>query len=130
MRQHCLYSRTSLHTHVRLKDDSGSLRRGLVAVLWLLLSVASVSAQDLRWETATNAGVKAFDQGRYAEAAQQFKTALTLAENCMPDDPRLSTSLMNLAVAYYTQGQYAYAAPLSQRALALQEQLLGPAHPQ
>jgi hypothetical protein len=48
----------------------------------------------------------------------------------MPDDPRLSTSLMNLAVAYYTQGQYAYAAPLSQRALALQEQLLGPAHPQ
>ncbi len=47
-------------------------------------------SEDLRWETATNAGVKAFDQGRYAEAAQQFKTALTLAEDCMPgphDEP-------------------------------------------
>jgi tetratricopeptide (TPR) repeat protein len=99
-----------------------------VAVLWLLLSVASVYAQDLRWETATNAGVKAFEQGYYAEAAQHFKVALLIAEDCMPDDPRLSTSLVNLAIAYYTQEQYAQAAPLYQRALALQEQLLGPDH--
>ena len=48
----------------------------------------------------------------------------------MPDDLRLSTSLMNLAIVYYTQEQYAQAAPLYQRALALQEQLLGPDHPQ
>jgi tetratricopeptide (TPR) repeat protein len=101
-----------------------------VTVLWLLLSVASLYAQDLSWEMATNAGVKAFEQGYYAEAAQYFKAALLLAEDCMPDDPHLSMSLMNLGIAYYTQGQYAHAAPLYQRALILQEQILGPEHPQ
>jgi tetratricopeptide (TPR) repeat protein len=101
-----------------------------VAVLWLLLSVASLYAQDLSWEMATNAGVKAFEQGYYAEATQHFKAALLIAEDCMPDDPQLWTSLMNLGIAYYTQGQYAQAAPLYQRALVLQEQSLGPEHPQ
>jgi Tfp pilus assembly protein PilF len=108
----------------------GHLPRWAIAVLWLLLSVASVYAQDLNWETATNTGVKAFEQERYAEATQQFKTALLIAEDCMPDDPRLSTSLMNLAIVYSTQRQYAQAAPLYQRALVLQEQILGPEHPQ
>lgn len=157
MRQPRTYSITPPHTYICLKDNStetqthaahhrtaevlGSGRvtrsarcghplRWAVAVLWLLLSVASVYAQDLGWETATNAGVKAFEQGYYAEAAQHFKTALLIAEDCMPDDPHLSTSLMNLAIAYYTQGQYTQAAPLYQRALVLQEQILGPEHPQ
>jgi tetratricopeptide (TPR) repeat protein len=101
-----------------------------MAVLWLLLSVASVCAQDLSWETATNTGVKAFEQERYAEATQQFKVALLIAEDCMPDDPRLSTSLMNLAIVYSAQRQYVQAAPLYQRALVLQEQILGSEHPQ
>jgi tetratricopeptide (TPR) repeat protein len=92
--------------------------------------MTSIYAQDLHWETATNAGVKAFEQGYYAEAAQHFKAALLIAEDWIPDDLRLSTSLMNLAIVYYTQEQYAQAAPLYQRALALQEQLLGPDHPQ
>src|SRR5262249_39264201 len=78
----------------------------------------------------TNTGVKAFAQERYAEATQQFKAALLIAEDCMPDDPRLSTSLMNLAIVYSAQGQYAQAAPLYQRALVLQEQILWPEHPQ
>src|SRR5262252_9859936 len=59
-----------------------------VIVLWLLLSVTSLYAQDLGWEMATNAGVKAFEQGYYAEAAQHFKAALLIAEDCMPDDPQ------------------------------------------
>jgi tetratricopeptide repeat protein len=37
---------------------------------------------------------------------------------------------MNLAAVYYAQGQYTEAAPLYQRALVLQEQVLGPDHPQ
>ena len=155
MRQPRTYSIPQPQTHRRLKDRetqtraahhgtvevlrSGRVTRSArrshplgwaVAVLWLLLSVASVYAQDLSWETATNTGVKAFEQERYAEATQQFKAALLIAEDWMPDDLRLSTSLMNLAIVYYTQEQYAQAAPLYQRALALQEQLLGPDHPQ
>ncbi len=59
----------------------------------------------MRWETATQAGVKAFEQGHYAEAAAQCQAALALAEAFPPDDPRVSTSLMNLAIVYDTQGQ-------------------------
>ncbi len=88
----------------------------------------------------TAAGVQAFAQGDYAEAARQFQVALPLA-----DAGSLSTSLMNLAAVYqksaedhgrqpvgiyYAQGQYTDAAPLYQRALVLREQILGPDHPQ
>jgi hypothetical protein len=37
---------------------------------------------------------------------------------------------MNLAAVYYAQGQYTDAAPLYHRALVLQEQILGPDHPE
>jgi hypothetical protein len=59
-------------------------------------SITAVSAQDGRWERLTAAGVKAFDQGDYAEAAQQFQAALPLA-----DAGSLAPSLMNLAAVYY-----------------------------
>ncbi len=108
----------------------GTLLRGGVATLWLILHVASVSAQDGRWDTATTAGVKAFDQEHYAAAAQQFQAALTLTAEWPPDDPRVSISFMNLAIVYETQGEYTRAASLYQHALTLQEQMLGPAHPQ
>jgi len=69
--------------------------------------------------------VQAFEQGDYAEAAQQFQAALPLA-----DVGSLVPSLMNLAAVYYVQEQYTDAARLYQRALVLQEQVLGPDHPQ
>jgi tetratricopeptide (TPR) repeat protein len=73
----------------------------------------------------TAAGVQAFEQGDYTAAVQQFQAALPLAgaENLVP-------SLMNLAAVYYAQGQYTDAARFYQRALVLQEQILGPDHPQ
>src|SRR5262245_3843341 len=73
----------------------------------------------------TAAGVQAFEQGDYAEAARQFQAALPLA-----DAGSLAPSLMNLAAVYYAQGQYTDAARLYQRALVLQEQILGPDDPQ
>lgn len=111
----------------------GNPWRWAMAALWLLLSVAGVYAQDTqdaRWETATVTGVKAFEQGHYPAAARQFQAALTIAEAWKPDDSRLATSLMNLAIVYHTQGQYAQAAPLYQRTLTLQEQMFGAHHPQ
>ena len=100
-------------------------RRWAVVAFWLVCSVTDVSAQDGRWERVTVAGVQAYEQGDYAEAARQFQAALPLA-----DAGSLATSFMNLAAVYYAQGQYTDAAPLYQRALVLQEQILGPDHPQ
>jgi tetratricopeptide (TPR) repeat protein len=91
----------------------------------LVCSVTAVLAQDGRWERVTAAGVQAFEQGDYAEAARQFQAALPLA-----DVGSLVPSLMNLAAVYYAQDQYTDAARLYQRALVLQEQILGPDHPQ
>ena len=98
-------------------------RRWAGVAFWLMYSVTAVFAQDGRWERLTVAGVKAFDQGDYAEAARQFQAALPLA-----DAGSLAPSLMNLAAVYYAQGQYPDAARLYQRALVLQEQTLGPDH--
>ena len=92
---------------------------------WLVCSVTAALAQDGRWERMTAAGVQAFEQGDYAEAARQFQAALPLA-----DAGSLVPSLMNLAAVYYAQGQYTEAARLYQRAMVLQEQILGPDDPQ
>jgi tetratricopeptide (TPR) repeat protein len=100
-------------------------RQWAIVAFWLVCSVTDVSAQGGRWERMTAAGVQAFEQGDYAEAVRQFQAALPLAEV-----GSLSTSLMNLAAVYYAQGQYSDAAPLYHRALMLQEQILGPDHPE
>jgi tetratricopeptide (TPR) repeat protein len=96
-----------------------------VVAFWLVYSVTAVLAQEGRWERVTATGVQAFEQGDYAEAARQFQAALPLA-----DIGSLVPSLMNLAAVYYAQGQYTDAAALYRRALVLQEQVLGPDHPQ
>jgi len=96
-----------------------------VAAGWLVGMVAAVSAQGGRWEHTTAAGMQAFAQGEYVEAARQFQAALPCA-----DAGSLATSLLHLAAVYDAQGQYTDAARLYQRALRLQEQILGPDHPQ
>jgi tetratricopeptide (TPR) repeat protein len=102
---------------------------GIVIVL-LLLCIATSGAQNPDWKTLTSNGSQAFHEGRYVEAMQLFKAALTVAEALPPHDPRLATSLMHLANAYRVQEQYALAAPLYERALRLREQALGRSHPQ
>ena len=104
--------------------------RWAVATLWLACSVAGVYAQDLRWDRVTTVGLQAFDQGDYNEAARQFEAALAIAETFAPDDPRVVRGLMNLAIVYHTQGQHTQAERFYQRALTLQENILGPEHPQ
>jgi tetratricopeptide (TPR) repeat protein len=99
--------------------------RWAVAVGWLVCSITDVLAQEGRWERVTAMGGQAFAQGDYAEAARQFQAALPLA-----DVGSLATSFMNLAAVYDAQGQYPEAARLYRRALVLQEQIVGPDHPQ
>jgi tetratricopeptide (TPR) repeat protein len=99
--------------------------RWAVAVGWLVCSLADVSAQDGHWGHVTALGVQAFAQGDYTEATRQFQAALPLA-----DVGSLAPSFMHLAAVYDTQGQYTDAARLYRRALVLQEQIVGPDHPQ
>jgi hypothetical protein len=52
-------------------------RRWAVVAFWLVCSLTDASAQDGRWERVTAAGVQAFEQGDYAEAARQCSRRLS-----------------------------------------------------
>jgi tetratricopeptide (TPR) repeat protein len=70
------------------------------------------------------------DQGQYAKAEPLYKQALAIREKALdPEDPKVATSLNNLAGVYHNQGQYAKAEPLCRRALVIREKTLGPQHP-
>jgi tetratricopeptide (TPR) repeat protein len=95
------------------------------AALWR----GAVFAQDGLWETCLHAGVKAQRQGHVAEAARLYQVAIRRAARFGPQDPRLMTSLADLAALYKAQGDYQKAEPLYQRALAIGEEALGPHDP-
>ena len=101
----------------------------LAGVLSLLLWPASCAAPETSWERSNAAGMQAYQQGRYGEAEQHLTAALREAEKFGEQDPRLATSLNNLATLYQYQGNYPEAEPLIQRSLAIWEKALGPEHP-
>ena len=99
-----------------------------------LLSVALVStqtscAEDTEWNRSMDASMQAYQQGRYTEAEQFLLAALKEAKDFGEQDPRLATSLNNLALLYRAQGKYEQAEPLLPRALTISEKALGPEHP-
>ena len=91
-----------------------SLLRVFLAVLWLWPAVAL--AQVEQWRSHMDAGVKAYRQGNYPEAKKRFTAAVKEAEQFGPKDPRLATTLNNLAELYRAQGRYTEAEPLIKRA--------------
>ena len=101
----------------------------LSLVVWALAGDFAL-AQAPDWETYMEAATKAYREGRYAEAEKQLKAALKEAEDFRPEDPRMATSLNNLAGLYHAQGKYAEAEPLLKRSLAMREEVLGPEHPE
>ena len=105
--------------------------RGLLlsflAILWLW--PAAALAQVEPWQSHMVAGVQAYHQGNYPEAEKHLVAAVKEAEGFGPQDPRLATSLNNLALLYYRQGEYIEAEPLYLRALAIDEKALGSDHP-
>ena len=100
---------------------------------WLLLGILCLAsfavAQETAWEKYIKAGEEAYRRGQYVEAQKQFLAALKEAERFGNLDPRLATSLNDLAEVHRKQGQYAKAEPLFRRSLAMQENALGPEHP-
>ncbi len=101
----------------------------LAGLSLLVLSHADTQAQQGVWERHNSAFEAAYQQGDYDEAATQIKAALEAAKAFGPDDPRLATTLNNLALVYDEQGRYAEAKSLYERALAIWETALGPEHP-
>ena len=105
------------------KAKTGWLLLGILCAVYFLVF------RDTGWDKYNAAGEKAYQQGHYEEAENQFVVALKEAEEFGGQDPRLATSLNNLALVYHEQGKYAEAEPLYRRGLAIQEKALGPEHP-
>ena len=104
-----------------------SLLRVFLTFLWLW--PATALAQIEQWQSHMDAATTAYRQGNYPEAEKRFVAAVEEAEGFGPQDPRLATSLNDLAVLYEARGRYAEAEPLYKRALAIVEKALGPEHP-
>ena len=96
----------------------------LVGAFYMASVSPQASAQPARWETLTDEGVRAHEQGRYVEAGRLLSAALKEAENFKQNDSRVVDSLNNLAELYYTHGKYDQAEPLYKRALSIAEQVL------
>ena len=75
----------------------------LLVPIWFL--PALVIAHEARWEQYMRAGKVAYQRGDYEEAVGQTKAALKEAEDFGEQDPRLATTLNNLAALYRTQGR-------------------------
>ncbi len=74
------------------------------------------TVEETIWDQHNVEGVKALEQGNYVEAEDWFKSALTEAERFGPEDPRLATSLNNLAELHRARGRYAEADRLESQA--------------
>ena len=101
----------------------------LVAIFCMVFVSMQVSAQEAQWKAHMATGANAYREGRYSEAVESFQGAVKEAEAFGPHDPRLATSLNNLALLYQVQGKYAEAEPLYKRSLAIREKALGLEHP-
>jgi len=81
----------------------------LLVSLWLW--PALVIADEARWVQHMRAGVAAYQRGDDEEAVGQTEAALKEAEDFGEQDPRLASTLNNLAFLYYAQGRYVKAEP-------------------
>jgi tetratricopeptide (TPR) repeat protein len=79
----------------------------------------------LNWQQYMDEGTKLFERRRLAQAEVMFLEAMKIAEGFADNDPRLATSLNNLAALYHSQGKYAFAEDMYRRALVRNEKLCG-----
>ena len=104
-----------------------------VKTAWLLLGVLCLAsfaaARATQWDSYMDAANEAYLRGRYDEAKKLLLAARKEAEKFGEEDPRLATSLNDLAEVHHKQGNYAEAEPLLRRSLTIRENALGPEHP-
>lgn len=101
----------------------------IVAVVGSLLYVHSYLNPPETWQSHNKKGVKAFQASHFAEAEKHFIQALELAETPPFNNDRLHFSLYQLAEIYRIQSKFAEAELILKRTLEVDEELLGPEHP-
>lgn len=101
------------------------------ALLFLLLIISApawaTSGGD--WNAYVIAGEKAYQRGDYAQAEKQWLVALRVADGFGSEDGRLSQTLDKVTALYQAQGRYAEAEPFYERLLRIDEEAVGPIHP-
>lgn len=82
------------------------------------------------WQASFDAGVAAFERGRYAKAEEAFVAAMKVAESFPDSDPRLAKTLNNMAALCHTQGKFQMAEDYYVKSLAIHERNHGQEHPE
>jgi len=78
-----------------------------------------LSVEETNWVVAQDAGLQAYQQDHYEEAAQHFKEAVAHGEKLTGMVQHLEDSLHGLAEAYHVQKKYAEAEPVYRRYIAV-----------
>ena len=100
-----------------------------VAVLAVAASAVAAGQPDPRWSHYREVGEYAFAIGDYAKAENALREALKIAQTFPQGDPRLETSLDELARLLENRGRLDQAQPLYQLEVAAREARLGPDDP-
>lgn len=80
------------------------------------------------WEAYKKAALKAMEDRNFFEAQAMWLAALEESADFEQEDPRVITTLENLAEVYWKRGKYEKAEPLCKRILHVSERLLGKNH--
>lgn len=88
----------------------------------------SRSRHTSEWETFRRSAQKAMEVENYYEAQAMWLAAMEEASDFEPEDPRIITTLENLAEVYWKRGKYDKAEPLCKRILQMSEFVLGEDH--
>jgi len=102
----------------------------LLVLLSIFLLATTGSAQVASWENENVAGLRAYQQQNYVDAEKFFNSAFQQAKDFGERDPRLATSLNNLASLEHVRRKDANAESLYRRSLNLSEKIYGPDHTQ
>jgi VWFA-related protein len=99
----------------------------LKALLLALISLQALAfAQTSAWEAKNQAGEKAFQEGRLADANALFATALKEAQQFGPKDLRLAPILNNLALVAFVRNNFVAAQENFEQALSIIQAARGP----
>jgi tetratricopeptide (TPR) repeat protein len=77
------------------------------------------------WERYNVSAQQALSQGKLAEAENFFRMALAEAKKLPPNDPKIPTTINNLANCLRQQSRYADAEPLYKEAISIKEKAAG-----
>lgn len=99
------------------------MKKIVVALCALAMcATVPVGAQNTLWQKYTDAGVKAYNQGKYLDAERLFKESLVAAEAAGDEGGiRMERSVCNLGTVYKEEAKYDEAEKMFRRAIQMIE---------